>query len=117
MRKAGVNIAVSADIKRQLKNRTLGHVSIFDAHESLDLLGFTTELGNFPILGAAIALGEIKACVRQKFAANWLVHRRDYGMKKLLFLVVVVSAVFAGCSKQEDMSSPPASTNSASTNN
>ncbi|HTG45584.1 MAG TPA: hypothetical protein VK633_13755 [Verrucomicrobiae bacterium] len=39
-------------------------------------------------------------------------------MKKLLFLIATVSALFIGCSKQDDMSSPPASSGgtSSSTN-
>jgi nitrous oxide reductase accessory protein NosL len=33
-------------------------------------------------------------------------------MKKLLFLIAAVSTMLIGCSQQEDMSSPPADTNS-----
>ena len=34
-------------------------------------------------------------------------------MKKLMFLIAAVSVLLVGCSQQEDMSSPPASTNAA----
>jgi hypothetical protein len=41
-------------------------------------------------------------------------------MKKLMFGMLAIAALLTGCSKQEDMSSPPASgttaTNAASTN-
>jgi hypothetical protein len=36
-------------------------------------------------------------------------------MKKLLFLIAAVSGLLVGCSQQEDMSSPPASTDTNTT--